>query len=82
MIRKRFVANSYIDSRIKAALAKPSEEDKNLTDEIIIDAETKLPAGMGFNWYIQNEKGRANKNFSLRYVEIITELINKFKLKS
>lgn len=37
---------------------------------------------MGFNWYIDKLKGRSSKNFSLRYVEIISDLIRKFELKN
>lgn len=80
--RKTFKANDYIHNRIKAALRQPSQDDKELTDFIVLDAETKLPLGMGFNWYVNRVKGRSNQNFSLRYIEIISELIKKLKMKS
>lgn len=47
-----------------------------------MDAETKLPLGMGFNWFVEGLKGRSSQDYSLRYVEIISDLIKKFQLKS
>lgn len=58
-------------------------KDKQVASKIIIDAETHLPYGMGFDSYIYAKKGeRQIRKLDRRYSENVTKLINRFKTKS
>jgi hypothetical protein len=67
-------------------LTKTTAKDelgKIVGEKIILDAETKLPFGMGFDSYIYAKKGERNiKKVDKSYALAIIRIINKFKLKS
>lgn len=60
-----------------------SADNRNLAEKILLDAETHLPYGLGFDSYIHTMKGNQNiKKLNKGYKDIVIKLMKKVNAKS